>query len=565
MFKKQFSRTSRKCGLILLLSSFFLFVSSCQKQEDLAPPKQPKAETAFSSSMQTEGKIKLGKKLENPYSVTNMRKALESLRATDPNARKAAENLEIKATNYYVRFFVRSIEAIEQLEADSLHLYDHPLDYEVISQGTEYVDPTVNPAEGKWYYTSVSADYSFPTNIEYEILENLFLTDERTDKATNARKASTSFLHKLEDEALRITDNWEEPIKEDAQSNARRAKRHPDGYVRVFDTERRRLVGVEAVRVRTRRWFHFGYAWTTSSGHYRVNRSYRRPVHYTVFFDNSSGFKITKTIVAISKAKYYAGKHNRNGHDINLYTNSKAWRFATVNNAVAKYRRFCKQFDVGLPAHNLRIAVLNYGRGGAAPMLRRTWGKFGFTSKSTLKTFLLKYNGISLRLNQIAAMLKFVQPDLVIKVGTRNTRAIYNLTFHELAHASHHRKAGNRYWVKYINYIVSYGAYGDGSGKNAGVCGVGEMWGYYFDAVCTASEYGTSVEDELNRARSRRYWFNPPFLNDVANIPDMSVGRIYSCLDGNTDTLDKLRTNLQTKTRHDRQIQIAWNRYTNWP
>ena len=33
------------------------------------------------------------------------------------------------------------------------------------------------------------------------------------------------------------------------------------------------------------------------------------------------------------------------------------------------------------------------------------------------------------------------------------------------------------YWSQYINYIITYGAYGDSSKKNAGFCGVGEMRG----------------------------------------------------------------------------------------
>ncbi len=58
----------------------------------------------FLTENDTEGMTKLGEQLENPYSVSNMKKALESLiRATNPDE-LAKKNIEITTTHLYIRF-----------------------------------------------------------------------------------------------------------------------------------------------------------------------------------------------------------------------------------------------------------------------------------------------------------------------------------------------------------------------------------------------------------------------------------------------------------------------------
>ena len=472
----------KKAGQLSLVA-LALGVLSCEAEDQVKPKPAPE-------HTQAGDMIKLGKQLENPYSVENMRLAWANIKSSTSHAR--VYNFDIEPTDLYVRFYPKNEKELNLLEADSLFLFDYPLDYEILNQGSYYVDSTGNQ-EGKWYYTSVPIDYTFP-NIEYEILEELFLIDEDIDNASSNGRSTLprQFLHDLEDEALRLTDNWEEAIDAPDAPNARPSKRNPQGHVRVWDTERQQLVGVEGVRVRTRRWFSYGYAWTNEAGYYRIDRGYRRDVHYTVFFENQSGFKIWSTTLDLSKASHHVGKHTRSGINIDMSTNSRAWRFATVNNAAVKYRRYCNQFGIGLPPSNIRIAAVDKVGGGAAPMLRRTWGVFGFTSKSDLLAFFYKANGISLTLNQIAVMIKFALPDIVIKAASsQGTAAVYETTFHEMAHASHYQQAGNANWVKYINYIITYGSYGDGTGNNVGLAALGEAWGYHIGHRLTLEEFST--------------------------------------------------------------------------
>lgn len=109
----------------------------------------------------------LGKKLKNPYSVENMKMAHDNL--VSKNGRVSG-GMEIATTHYYVRFRPQTDEEMAGLEADSLELYDYPLDYEIATQGNYYIDPDVDAGEGKWYYTSVPLNYNFQ-GVEYEIME----------------------------------------------------------------------------------------------------------------------------------------------------------------------------------------------------------------------------------------------------------------------------------------------------------------------------------------------------------------------------------------------------------
>ena len=247
---------------------------------------------------------------------------------------------------------------------------------------------------------------------------------------------------------------------------------------------------------------------------------------------------------------------------MNFYTNNRAWSWATVNNATVKYLNYCTKFGVGKPHSNLRIVALRGTGPSAAPMLRRVWGIYGFTSKSKVKNFLAKANGISISLNTLAHMLKFIQPDLIIRAGSsKGTNRVFSVTFHELAHASHFKKVGSSYWIKYINYIITYGAYGTGKGKNAGYCGVGEMWGNYIEWLFLDNEF-PSKNYPFNKNED---WYNPGFMLDVDNIKDITTKEIFSCLSSTTNSFNKLVSQLKTKTNYDVQIDNAFANYNDWP
>jgi len=520
--------------------------------------------------------IKLGKKLENPYSVVNMRRAYANLIKKLEKGQKGydsqilKDSSEITTTDYYVKFWVENDEQKQLLLADSLNLSEIPLDVEIEQEGDYYVDGDTQIQEGQWLYASVVKDYEFPKDITFEKVEDLFLIEpsnvegEETENGSKTTAIagrtgiSKQFLFDLEDEALRLTGNYEEP----AASMVEKSKKTPEGYVKVHNTVTNKLDPVIGVKVKTRRWFKWAKGWTNSAGHYKVNRGYRRDVHYTVVFKNTKGFIVWPSLVSISSARYRAGKKSRYGHNFDFYTNSVGWRWATVNNATVKYFNYCSQMGIGQPHNNLRIVALGGTGYSSAPMLRRVWGYAGFTSRSKVSDFFSKANSITVAANLIWIMYKYILPDILIRAGSsKGTDGVFSTTFHELGHASHFKKVGSGYWIKYINYIITYGAYGDGHGINSGNCGIGEMWGNYFSAVLTDKEFPSS-NNYFNKDED---WYNPGFLQDVDNLPDVSAKEIFECLKSTTDTFTDLIAELKTKTTYDEKVDNAFYSYPDWP
>ena len=530
---------------LLLLTLIGTCLFSCQDTIENVPQATPNLSEVLAD--ESDGEIVLGKKLDNPYTVKNMRKALKNLKEKQQKtAKKYAgetfnEGFEIEITDYYVKFWIENNAQKELLLADSLNLSIVPLDVEIEQEGDYFVDENTEIEQGQWLYTSVVKDYQFHSEVTHEIIEELFLIeesgleedegDEKEDASTTTTIAGKStiskrFLYDLEDEALRISGNYTDLENDKTIDNisARRRKRKPQGYIKVYNTVSRRLDPVVGVKVKTRRWFKWAKGWTNSQGFYRVNRGYRRNVRYTVVFKNTKGFKIWPSTISISSARYRAGKHSKYGHNITFNTNSVGWRWATVNNATVKYLDYCTQFGIGKPHSNLRIVANGKSGGGATPMLRHVRGYLGFTSNSKLLTFLGKMT-ISIPANYIWIVYRFVLPDIIIKANaSQGTDGVFSTTFHELGHASHFRKVGSSYWIKYINYIITYGKssnpYGDGHGKNAGTCALGEAWANHFGYILTLKEFGNN-----NRIISSSGFENFHTIKRPSNISINRLGR----------------------------------------
>jgi len=530
---------------LFLLTLIGIMLFSCQKEDKILLNDSLSSKEELTNNQ--IGNIILGKRLENPYSVKNMRKAFENLKKKNRYKSVIKSGNGIEATDYYVKFKIENDEQRNLLIADSLNLSIIPLDYEIIQEGDYYIDENFISEQSQWLYTSVPKDYQFRPEIQYEIIEELFLIDDPNKGGKNKAlpfksNFSRQFLLDLEDEALRITNNYTKP--EDDNISLKRSKRTPSGYIKVRNTNTGQLDPVIGVKVKTRRWFKWAKGWTNSQGYYRVNRGYRRDVHYTIVFKNTKGFKVWPSIVSISSARYRAGKHSKYGYSINFETNSIGWRWSTVNNATIKYLNYCSQFGIGKPHSNLRIVSRSGSAGSSTPMLRRVWGLYGFTTNSKLATFLLKANGISLGLNALAIVTKFVQPDIIINVNQKQTDRVFETTFHELGHASHFKKVGSSYWIKYINYIITYGSYGDGHGNNSGYCGVGEMWGYYIGARLAEQEFN---DDSFYRFAPIDNWIPARINRRVVEEAGYTPSDIYSCLNSNVNSISKLKTEYNSR------------------
>jgi hypothetical protein len=199
-------------------------------------------------------------------------------------------------------------------------------------------------------------------------------------------------------------------------------------------------------------------------------------------------------------------------------------------------------------------------------MLKHVWGFYGFTSKSKVVAFLGKVAGLPATILG-NTFFKFVLPDIIIKANSsQGTAAVYETCFHELAHASHFKKVGCSFWIKYINYIVTYGAYGKGTGNNAGLCALSEAWGYHMGYRLTLEEFKNVGKSKDN---SRVTWngfenFDPKKTgnknNDIHSFNPLTVywngwipaGMMNDIVDTNADIVRTgFRDNVSGYTHQD--------------
>ena len=236
---------------------------SCQKEDVVSEPPD---DTTESISL-NDDMIKMGNKLENPYTVDNMQLAYRNLQGS--NQLKSA--ITIETTHYYVRFLPKSEEELEVLTSDSLELFDFPLDYEMEEGGTYYHDPAIPVDQVTWQYTKVPVDYTFP-NVEYEILADLYLQEEDDEDETGLKSGSMDYFDwvNLEDEALRITGNLEE--EDDVQSPQLKGRKwKPSGKIEVKD-DYFGIIPLEGVRVVVKRWFKWKHDITDSDGKFSTGK-----------------------------------------------------------------------------------------------------------------------------------------------------------------------------------------------------------------------------------------------------------------------------------------------------
>ncbi|TRX42237.1 hypothetical protein [Flavobacterium restrictum] len=155
-------------GLILLTS-----IVSCSNESNLL-------ESVSKST--SEDWIKKGVKLENPYSVKNMKLALQNLKNKNASSKSNVEaiddNFEIEPTHLYVKFEPKSEEEEAVLKHDSsVVLFDYPLDY-IFTEQVLDARPKLESSEVPNYYTAIPIDSEIASVAQYETLEELYIPEE---------------------------------------------------------------------------------------------------------------------------------------------------------------------------------------------------------------------------------------------------------------------------------------------------------------------------------------------------------------------------------------------------
>lgn len=491
------------------------------------------------------GMIELGEKLENPYTVDNITKAIESLYPTKGR-------VTIEPTDMYVRFLPETEADYLQIENSVSAMLDHPMDYRIVREGDYYHDPSVPEGQITWQYAVVPADYKAPGRIRYELIDKCYISEH--DPVTRAGLGDIDW-DAVERESYRLTGNEGMLPSGRPGTPLTKAAAAPSGRITVVDPllNEGKPFGVAEVMVVCNSFVKFSSAFTDRDGYYTLPVAFTGEPRYRLVFKNRKGFSLGFNLVLLPASISTLGKGSPEGMDVCVLPTSDDWLFrrCVVNNAAHEYYSRCVEKDLGVtpPPQNLVIWILGALKGSSAPMLHH-----GVWAPPEMLASLI---------GEYADLLGIFFPDVTI--GCREATGysnLYAITMHELAHASHFVQAGTDYWESYVNYIIRsfiYGGgneYGSGTGEGAGLCEVGEIWAYFMESAMFKDRYGGSLPDV-----GTSFWFRPQILRYLYER-GMTRAEIYRALKPKVTDLESFKDELASLyPERETQIRQVFNRY----
>ena len=507
----------KKVTIATLLVFATVFIVSCNKDEKSENPN-----TSTFNTEKTTATFVVGNQLPNPYSVSNMQSAYDSLVGLG----EITTTINIAPTHLYVQLFpTDSAQMNSILEDTNLSLFPYPLDHEISGTGTLEVHQGTTPE----IYTVVPVGYTIPVN--YQLLEECFIPDDYTnpDMAT------------LELGSFVRTGN----ITANELSGSKSLWAHPTGAITVYNTDNSSYEGVKGIRVYTRKFVKIGHGYTNANGSYQISKPFLSDVHYALSFANRDGFKIWGNVGPITPALHYIGKHSKTGYNYAIAQNSQAWPWATINNGVCLYRdNLCSSFDVASTPSNLRLWYVDWNSSlgeASTPMFRHIAGYASVQVASILYLtgFISSINTAVIVGGALYCALMCCPDILITSSCATSTKKLRSHLFHELSHASHYSRVGREYWFDYVLQICANLGYGNGPNVTNGIIGVGEMWAYYFENKCINQLYGT------NNSPYNGHWFRPQILQDVEdNVPIISPAGILNTMTVNVVDHNSFKTAL---------------------
>ena len=479
----------------VVLNIVLLTLFSCQKDDGCIMP--PSTDTKSSNP---DGMVQLGKKLENPYSLKNMRKALKELKQAGFKSSVNMAEQDLQPTHLYVKFIPKNEEELDLLKVDTtLILYDYPLDYEIEEGGSYYRDPAVPEGQPTYQYAAVEVDKTLPKGVAYEILDEAFMLDEDEIADSPQRKSSpTSDIDwlALETKAYEITGNLEE--EDSLQTKGffsrlfkRGNKWHPAGRIRVYDHVTHSYVGVSGVKVRARAFLKTRYGYTDNNGNYRFAGTFRGKANYDIKWDRHH-FSIRSAFLVQA---IFNGPKRKGDWSVDLgYRNSigvkdKQQYFALIHQAALDYY-YGGRFGLSSPPRNNtlkpQIKILAY----------QTDRK-----KSHVEPYFRTLG---------------ILPTIYIRKWGLSSDRIYGVTIHELAHMAHWDMDRNAFRSLALKaYIIS---------KNKSCQAVIESWATGVEWALTTYRYRNKY-----RIPSYKYRYNLQYKK-LAGYTENQEDLIYTSI-----------------------------------
>lgn len=318
----------------------------------------------------------LGKKLSNPFAIDNMQRAYQLLLERNDSVSFLFSTRVLKPTHWYIRFLPKNYEQYDLLVADTaLVLSDIPLDYEIAEEGDYYHDPAVPLDEPTFQYAHVPVNYQSRHNVQFEILEELYLplsdTHQKFHSAGRAQQVKV-FADALEDEAMRVAGyDDDEAAATETTFGRRNSRWTPSGNITVYDSRLAKYIPLEGVKVQARRWFNVKTGVTDDQGNFRVNGTFRRNVQYRVLWERDK-FDIRSGTFGQAVLR---GPKKKGEWNVRIGAKTLQFHYAHVFRAAMRYY----YGDIGglkRPGFRLKYSVFNR-RGKHMARNIGNWSAFG--------------------------------------------------------------------------------------------------------------------------------------------------------------------------------------------
>lgn len=544
----------------VMLACMLMFLQACQKES--MSKELPANETGLNEVSLTgepslrsfeppDQQMVLGQKINNPYSVANMTTAWNNL--YDP------DYVALPATDLYVRFLPANLEELKLLfdymDSLDIDLDDHPLDYEIIQEGTWYHDPSIPEDQPTWFYTVVKPDFVFPP-IQYQVLEQLVLapyyslltaeafriTGNEYDDSGWERGAECHpdcpsypccYLPKIEcwDDNRSCngmpcepgSSNWpdclENPppppsgdpwVTTECGCKVSSNPLLPSGCVQVEDTQ----LGPEGVRnlkvVVKDGLFKRIVTETDENGCWHVSKAHGGRVKIKLKFKNDlakirafRGHARFWQYAEILKHKVILDGPPYNNTHVLFEPNpdddsiEKAlWYAATGNNAIFEFHDYAASQNIVNTGGDIDVLLVKYEGAAAAPMFDELLNGTGGLTAGAIIAGLFQIPILGPPLAALSAFISIWAPDIVYAYGqeiNRPSDRVKAIFYHEYAHAAHANKAGNSFWLELVTAEVQAGGHGDQNSQNADLISLVESWAEHIGSLCAHERYGNST------------------------------------------------------------------------
>ena len=458
-------------------------------------------------------------RLNNPYKLEVMQKIYDDY---------AVAPVKLQPTDLYVCFMPQDTSQFRALVDNvELELFDYPLDI-LLEDGEDYVNPELGEDDLPWLYTTVKPNYIFPDGIPYEVIDTCYIP-AIGESIARARSSAID----VETVALGRSGFSVDTLDVITKNQPK----FPSGVLTVQQGDT--IVPLKGVKVRCHNVVKWVTAYTDENGHYTMEKSYKSNIHYAVVFENVKEFDLWGNFYGLGRANHNLGCHPSDGHSQDILESSNAWEWAVVNNSAYDYYELCQETSISLPPSNLKIWVVRNAENSSAPMLRRINQALAYNGHNDALNSLINiiYGNLATFFN---LQLKVTLPDVTIGTKGKSFEKIYEVVNHELSHASHFSKVGDSFWAKYVSYIMSYGAYGDGTGRNAELCAIGEMWGYAMGCIAEKEIQGASIVVNKFPYLPIDGWIKPHIFWDLYSANTLNKKQIFDCLGSSVQTYEEL-------------------------